>query len=712
MEIGAVPLWVRGQTRSGKSRVLVNAIASWADRQTADQTVLVLTANNRNQRLLADWITAQIGDRLLVVSKTPVALMRGDLELFLPLVYGQLGMKPQLSLRLRPELEQKLARELWEPTFSEWDLTFNERFHNRLVRRLLDLLQLAGAAGIPPEEITPRLIQGKLSLLSGEGIYTQDDRLMELTQVAGELVLKWRDWCLERGFLTYGIIYELYWRYLLPNPVYQAYLQQKYTAVLADDVNDYPAIAKDLFDRLLDANMPGLLTENPVGNIRVGLNADPDYLAQLATRCKVIELTPQVGLGLSLGETIQTWLTQPSLNAQLPPQIQSIQTVSRAQLLQQAIAQIKFLVQQKQVQPQDIAIIAPGLDEVARYTLMETLAQVQIPVEPLNEQRPIQSSPWGRSLLTLLCLIYEGCGRLIQTSDVAEMLVLLSLREQAFVKGRVQESLLETSSKDRFVPLIDPVRAGLLVDYCFQPDPEQPQLLSAQTMARRDRLGYQVTATYEQIRAWIQAAKNRPHQTPESVQQTLYDAIQQFYLQKLQLRYEVLATLRELTETMQHFWEGDRRLANSDKTFNAKLRDLIQLIQQETITANPRPLTTFNHQPANAITLATIFQYRSARLHHQYQFWLDAGSRLWEKGGASTLFGYTLFQKQWDGQPWSMAAETTGDRQRLQQIVQDLLARTDTQLYLCHSDLSLNGTEQLGPLYPLIQSSEQITVNS
>ena len=57
----------------------------------------------------------------------------------------------------------------------------------------------------------------------------------------GELLLLWRKWCLERGLLTYGLIYELYWRYLLPNPKYQQHLTNRYQAVFADDVDDYPS---------------------------------------------------------------------------------------------------------------------------------------------------------------------------------------------------------------------------------------------------------------------------------------------------------------------------------------------------------------------------------------------------------------------------------------------------------------------------------------
>ena len=111
-------------------------------------------------------------------------------------------------------------------------------------------------------------------------------------QKMGDLLLDWRSWCLQRGLLSYGIIYELYWRYLLPNATYQAHLVRRYQAIFADDVDDYPAIARDLFELLIDRGAFAVFTYNPDGKIRLGLNADPNYLEGLANRCQIEELPP------------------------------------------------------------------------------------------------------------------------------------------------------------------------------------------------------------------------------------------------------------------------------------------------------------------------------------------------------------------------------------------------------------------------------------
>jgi hypothetical protein len=133
------------------------------------------------------------------------------------------------------------------------------------------------------------------------------------------------------------------------------------------------------------------------------------------------------------------------------------------------------------------------------------------------------------------------------------------------------------------------------------------------------------------------------------------------------------------------------------------LAEFIQLLRRGTITANPYPLRPIG-PGKKAVTLATIFQYRSSRRSHRWHFWLDAGSPLWAKGGAATLFGAPLFLQNRLGQPWTAEDEKLTEQERLKRILADLLSRVSDKVYLCHSDLAVNGQEQLGPLLPLVHT--------
>ncbi len=695
-----ISLWIGGTTRTGKTSRLVAEFCSWVRKQLIKQkelafpqnlasAILVFAANNNNRRELNDRLSSVVEGTYPVICKTPVGFITDEVTLFFPLLFEELNLKAQFPLRLRPETEQELATQLWRNE-SDWERLCELDGEYRLVRQTLDLMQLAGASGIPTEDISSRLQQGL------PGLDLDIANKTHLWSRMGDLLLIWRKWCLERSLLTYGLIYELYWRYLLPNPQYQQHLNRRYQAIFADDLDDYPAIARDLFELMLDQGAEAVFTYNPDGKIRLGLNADPDYLKGLASRCQQEELSFPVhpNLAIEFADTAVDLVTEQAYLVTVPDSIQSVQTISRAELLRQTAEMIIKAVKQGEIKPAEIAIIAPGLDEIARYSLIEILSANGIAIEPLNEQRPIISSPLVRSLLTLLGLVNSDLGRLVSRDAIAEMLTIFSQKPQ----------------NGKLIPHIDPVRAGLIADYCYHVDPEQPYLSPVEAFPRWDRLGHQATTAYQAITQWIESSKVRQQKqsflTPPVL---LSEAIEHFFGNSTYLTSDRLAVLRELVETAQHFWEVDRRLQQNQPSFPtpaATIAQFIQLLRRGTITANPRPLRQFLAQ-AGAVTLSTVFQYRSRRSSHRWQFWLDASSPLWEQGGASTLFAAPLFLKQWSGKTWMPEDDYEMDKQRLQRILRDILGRAEERIFLCHSDLGVNGTEQAGALLTLVHASKQ-----
>ena len=255
-------VWIVGPSRSGKTARLVEQFCTWVQSNIDEQmqfssrrqmpnvrtrldkrlnkqfepAVLVFAANDDNRRDLADRIVAATQGRYPIRSKTPLGFFQDEVILFWPLLIQLLNLRAQFPVRLRPETEQELATRLWRSQLDKEILRSEKNVSEyRLVRRILDLLQLGAYSGTPTEEISSLLEQ-------------------EETLSITSLLLQWRSWCLERGLLTYGIITELYWQHLLPDPNYQRHLTTRYRLVLADDVDDYPAIARYLFDFLLDQN--------------------------------------------------------------------------------------------------------------------------------------------------------------------------------------------------------------------------------------------------------------------------------------------------------------------------------------------------------------------------------------------------------------------------------------------------------------------------
>ncbi|ESA32378.1 hypothetical protein N836_27695 [Leptolyngbya sp. Heron Island J] len=682
-------VWITGATRNGKTQHLID----WLSRQSANVECpwLVFAANGDNRMALAQRLAAVIQDRVPYTTTTPAGFIQSEVILFWPLLVDVMALKAQFPLKLRPENEQLLALQLWEPLLDQ-SLQVEGWSESKTVRRALDLLQLAASAGIPTEEITQRLRAGMMPNLVP----------MDTWNVMGTALLQWRAWCLERGFLTYGLMTELYWRYLLPLPQYQAQLLDRFSGTVADDVDEYSAIAPFLFQVFKTADRPQAFTYNPNGQIRLGVGADPAATLALAQGCERIQLphTNSDSLGHAIADDIVQWVQDPLAIPELPEPIQLITATTRGKMLRQTADLIADAIHREAVAPSDIAIIGPGLDAIARYSLIEILSRRGIIVASLKDQRPLISSPFVRALLTLLALVYPGLGRLVNRDAVAEMLVVLS----------------QTPENEASLPWfdlthIDPVRSELIADHCFVPDIDHPRLLPVENFPRWDRLGHQATAAYNRILAWLSEQKKQQQQRyPVSPVITLDRAVQDFLWRGNYLPTDQLSALRELMETAQYFWDVEQRLAlyggiPREDTLSDVGR-FIRLLQRGTVSANPYPARALDGE-RQGVTLATVFQYRAQRLTHRWQFWLDAGSPRWLTG-RDELFGAEIFLSSWPERPVTAADTETMHEARLERILRDLLGRTTERLYLCHSELALNGQEQVGPLLGLVSAIEPL----
>ncbi len=725
-EIPSPARWITGTAGSGKTEVLLKELGALMEEHSRSgaigssittplprptsrigPTAIVFAATGDNRLVLADRIAALPLGRGSLQSFTPMSFFEAEVGLYWPLLAEQLGFKAMSPLRLRSETEQELARQLWQPALARGDFGFAGLPEVTIVRRALDFLLLAASSGIATEEIADRLAD-----LGGEFQAESGPRVMAR-------LLDWRAWCWERGLLSYGLLMELYGQYLLPDRVYQGQLRERFAILAADDVDEYPGIMAGVFEPWLAAGQ-AVFSYNPDGGVRLGFGADPDRLVQLADRCEMIELSanqpanqsataiwglvqngePWGAIGLNPDEALHRSLTQSG-------PFQLLETPSRAQLLRSIADTIADAIQSGQVTPQQIAIVGPGVDPIARYVLLEVLGKQGIRIDPLTEQRPIINAPMVRALLTLMALIYPGMGRLIDRDRVADMLVLLSRR--ALVEGQI---LNPTLPEPELIPRIDPVRAGLIADYCYGADADRPKLLDIQEFPRWDRLGAVATASYNELRRWIELQQQQLDQRLISSPLILLDrAVQTFLWNGSCLPYPQLAALRELLEAAQHYWELEGRLRPDRLGQPAALVRFIELLQSNVVTANPYPTRPINQAPG--VTLATLFQYRINRLSHDWIFWLDVGSAQWLTG-ANGLFGANCFlenpyrEESEDGLNKDDETGLNLAEEGFRRELLDLLGRSLERVYLCHSELDTQGQEQEGLLLGLVQAIEAV----
>ncbi len=678
-------LWIAGSVQSGKTTRLLGELKTWIaqaqlpgapsqppQRRELARSLLIWAANAENANRLRERINQVVGRGLPLTVITPLGFFPEEVVLFWPLLVAELGIPGLMPVRLQPETEQNLAQQLWQSQLDAGVFRAISESATQVVQHLINLLELAAFSGMSVADVGTVLVNGA-------------DYNPELGEAVTNALLAWQRWCLERGLLTYGIILDLYGQVLLSNPAYQAQLVTRYQAILADDLDNYPALARDVIEVLLAGGCGAALTFNPWGGCRLGLGADPDYLAGLSQHCHVINLPePQQSvLGKQPQALVSYWLNSP--RPELPETLEVIQTPSRMQLLEAVAVTIQTGIKSGVITPAEIAIIGPGLDAIARYTLSQSLSAADIPLYALNDQRPLISSPLVRAILTLLALIYPDCGRGLEREAVAEMLVVLF--------------------DDRGA--IDPVRAGLLADHCYCPDAHQPRLTAATEFARWDRFGFEASQAYATLRTWIEDQQRQLATLPRNPVFMMDRAIQRF-LWSQQLSYNQVLELRKLLEISQHYWDVHHRLNRYSPSEapspgdNSRVAAFLRFIRTAPITTNPRL-----PRPIPAVTLATTFQYRNTRLSHRWQFWLDVGGPLWQNGGLVTRWQSPLFIRPGPQEHASLWQDETA---RLERLLVDLGSRCTEKIILCHSELAVNGQEQMGPLLGLVELVNPLTV--
>ena len=170
-------LWIVGPSLSGKTSYLIQQFEQSVQPESNGAkvgkniwrpSVLLFAPTSDRRRHLADHISLHNKHQYPVNATTPLGFFQNEVILFWPLLISRLKLKPQFPVRLRPETEQELATQLWRSQLDSGELRWSGVNEYRVVRRMLDLMQLAAVSGTPTEEIPLMLEQGLMDRGSPE----------------------------------------------------------------------------------------------------------------------------------------------------------------------------------------------------------------------------------------------------------------------------------------------------------------------------------------------------------------------------------------------------------------------------------------------------------------------------------------------------------------------------------------------------------------
>ncbi|MEO0853653.1 MAG: hypothetical protein AAFY15_09145, partial [Cyanobacteria bacterium J06648_11] len=474
-----------------------------------------------------------------------------EVLLYWPLLQAEMGLLARFPLVLKPENEQEIATRLFERELEAGAIALEGYSKARIVRQIVDNLQIAAQAGVPTEAIGDRLEQGRLESSPVPPM---------MVQQVGEMAQQFRDRCLNQGLLTYGLMTELYGKMLLPHPLYRQQFLQRCQYVLADDVDEYPAVLADTFEWLLSEQTPAAFSFNADGAVRLGYGADPERLERLVKTCEIVSL-PQAQSCFQDWPAIDLMLSDPATATWGGDEIalkslSVIEKTTRREMLRAVADTAIAAVSSGEVKASDIAIVGPGLDDIAAYALESWFAAAKIPgidgkatgipIQRLDTSKPLWTIPLVRSLLVLSALAYPNCGGVLAPDDVADMLATAS----------------QTA--------IDPVRAGAIADWCFRPGRDRPPLLSVSARGEGQsgegpalgvallghRLGAKSARAYDAIVRWV---RQQQQQEPPPLPEFFDRAVREFWLESSLPSRDAIA-YRALLDAAQRYEAVAQRL--------------------------------------------------------------------------------------------------------------------------------------------------------
>ena len=702
-------LFLQGPAGSGKTTLAAARLRALLEAGVPGQHILVLVP----QRTLAGpYLSALYGqaelDREFPPGGQPDLLTTGGLarrmvDLFWPLISSEAGFghpdQPPGFLTL--ETAQYYMAHLVYPLLEQGFFDSITIDRNRLYSQIIDNLNKAALVGFPITEIGARL----KAAWSGE---SSQVRVYDDAQHCAEL---FRRFCLDNNLLDFSLQVEIFRERLWPSLLCQAYLQDNYRHLIADNLEEDTPFTHDLLlDWLPQFESAWLLYDEEAG-YRSFLSADRTSAQRLAPACdEIITLTESLvcppeleDLGQRLGQA----LDRPGAR-DVPPHSLPVFTISREDPLRAPAAEsgqrkadsafslsppIRFYPQMLDwvaqevlallnagISPGEIAILAPLLPDSLRFSLAERFDRLGVPYRSHRPSRPLGDEPPARCMLTLAQLAHPAWG----------------LHPSKF---EVCTALLQA------IAGLDLVRAHLLVEIAYRPRDGRLESLDRLRPEMQERLTFGFGNRYEELRAWLAAYTADPALELDYFLSRLFGEILAQPGFGFHTNLDAGQSAANLIESAQKFRRAvEMRAATAeDRTvlLNRLGKEYFELVRDGVIAAQ----YVENWQPGSpdAVFIAPAYTFLMVNRPVAHQFWLDAGSNAWFERLYQPLTQPYVLSRTWTAnRRWTAEDEFEHNRETLYRLVLGLLRRCRASVHLALCDLSESGYEQRGMLLKVI----------
>lgn len=320
----------------------------------------------------------------------------------------------------------------------------------------------------------------------------------------------------------------------------------------------------------------------------------------------------------------------------------SVQSPSkRASMIEGAIKQVNELFA-KNVQPCEISIITPVIDDMLKFSLKENLH----------------------------CnLIYlSGSEKLIQNRLVKSILTILKPQKTEFDMRVVLSEFL-----------------GIPVKYC-------KEILEAGDFIEHEFTLDEYTEKYKNFRTVLENLEKSDTKLSEKVCDIFYELGEFYSINPIEIN-KFNFFVKQLQEFENIF--GDE--------FKARENEIITQIENSIISENPYSALEIS---ANDLIISTPQKIIDNKIKTKYQLWLDISSDEWIKNDTGPLYNAWVFQRGWSKDEYTIDDNIELSKEKTARILRKLTLCASEHIYTFSSLFDGNGVENFGGIEDYIKVTE------
>lgn len=671
-------VFLHGPAGSGKTTAAVSHMQALIDAGVPSESILILVP----QRSLAEPFKDVIRNPHFPSGGEPAILTIGGLaqrmlSLFWPLVAREAGFaspaKPPRFLTL--ETAQYYLANLVEPLLQLGYFESVTVDPNRLNSQILDNLNKSAVVGFSPDEISTRLIQAWAGKPSQAIIYEQ----------AQECALRFRQLCLQQNLLDFSLQLSVFVNHLWPSLLCRQYLTSTYRHLIYDNAEeDYP-VAHDIIASWLPEFESALILKDEQGGFRSFMGADPVSASRLGTLCDTSLDFSQSLIKSPELEQLETALTNSltyhKLESPVSPDIQKAFSIHPFRFYPQGLdwitAQVKDLIENQKVPPEEIVVLTPFLSDSLRYSINTRFIETGLNLSTFRPSRGLRDEPAIKAVLTLVKLAFPTWN-LQPVKDEVRNAMLLLIEDCDYIRADLITQVLFATS------------TGSLRSF----DPIKKEM--------QQRISYLVGERFEKLRLWLDENSKDDALELDIFISRLFGELLSQPGYKFHQNFDSAAAVSRLVESARKF----RQVMSEG--ISARTPDLnkeyIRLVETGILSAQYMG-DWASKTRSGSVLVSPAFSYLMNNRPVRYQFWLDIGSQGWWTRLDQPLTHPYVLNRNWQpGKLWSDMNENAANQQSLIRIMDGLIRRCSEHIFMCTLGVNEQGNEERGALIMAVQT--------